>query len=257
MRKRSSIFRTSYFLSALMAVTISQGQTASTRQKKSDVNNCSNIVALTGNININCSQLTPEQRKALEQIPAMLRRILTNENPPALMAKIDEILKAVSERGGGVSAPGGIAIGGQAHVENPTVNNFAPSARRLSADFMSSVSACLALHPGTVNISAMAGDAEAYQYAEDWLKVFSDANWNITDKVIHSFIVGQGDWSGTTIGVRGSGTTPDPNTPGDAAIHCLIGKGLPQSDKGKIVLYPDTLADHLAVTVGGMPVRSR
>jgi len=58
---------------------------------------CSNIVALTGDININCSSLTPQQKKTLDTIPAILRKILTNQiDAKTVMDKLDEILAATS-----------------------------------------------------------------------------------------------------------------------------------------------------------------
>jgi hypothetical protein len=58
---------------------------------------CSNIVALSGNVSINCSSLTAAQRKLIESIPAVLNKILSNQlDPDAVMEKLDEILKAVN-----------------------------------------------------------------------------------------------------------------------------------------------------------------
>ena len=87
---------------------------------------CSNIIALAGNVDVNCSSLTPAQRKVLAQIPGMLNKILANQNPDALMAKLDEILNAETRRSlATASAPNGIAITGGT-VTNPTVNNGPP-----------------------------------------------------------------------------------------------------------------------------------
>jgi hypothetical protein len=58
---------------------------------------CTNIVALAGSGSINCSSLTARQRKIIEGIPSVLNKILTNQlDPDAVMAKLDEILRAVN-----------------------------------------------------------------------------------------------------------------------------------------------------------------
>jgi hypothetical protein len=71
-------------------------QTPSVKQESKD-STCSNIVALAGNVDIKCSSLTPAQRKIIEGIPAILSKILANQlNTEAVMAKLDEILKAIN-----------------------------------------------------------------------------------------------------------------------------------------------------------------
>lgn len=62
---------------------------------KQDAKNvaCANIVALAGNVNVNCSILTPSQRALIESIPEVLNKILLNQlDPNAVMAKLDEII---------------------------------------------------------------------------------------------------------------------------------------------------------------------
>ncbi len=74
---------------------------------------CANIVALAGtsggNATINCSSLTPQQRKIIETIPSLLRTLLANQlDPKAINAKLDEI-KALAERGS--TSPEAVAEG--------------------------------------------------------------------------------------------------------------------------------------------------
>lgn len=58
---------------------------------------CANIVALAGNVSLNCSTLTAAQQKALDAIPAILNKILSDQlDPDAVMKKLDEILHAVN-----------------------------------------------------------------------------------------------------------------------------------------------------------------
>jgi hypothetical protein len=61
---------------------------------KQDANNasCSNIVALSGNVEINCSSLTRAQQKQIESIPSILHKILINQlDSESVMLALDEI----------------------------------------------------------------------------------------------------------------------------------------------------------------------
>lgn len=52
-------------------------------EQKAEKSVCANIVALTGNVNMNCSNLsslTPAQKKALADIPEILKMALANQN---------------------------------------------------------------------------------------------------------------------------------------------------------------------------------
>lgn len=82
---------------ALFSVSIcSPGQTPPSIKQESKDSTCSNIVALAGNIDIKCSNLTPAQRKIIEGIPAILNKILSNQiDPSVLMDKLEEISRDV------------------------------------------------------------------------------------------------------------------------------------------------------------------
>jgi hypothetical protein len=72
---------------------------------KQDAKNasCSNIVALAGNVNVDCSSLTPAQQKLIESIPALLHKILADQlDPKAVMDKLNEIGKDVKKLGRGI-----------------------------------------------------------------------------------------------------------------------------------------------------------
>lgn len=59
---------------------------------------CSNIVALAGSANVNCSSLTPQQQKIIEEIPSLLKKILVNQLDPSLvMAKLDQLVSISSD----------------------------------------------------------------------------------------------------------------------------------------------------------------
>jgi hypothetical protein len=119
---------------SLLAIATHSQSTVKVDQN-SDKSPCSNIVALAGNVNINCSTLSPDQQKLLARIPTLLNKILTNQGDPKIISdKLDEILEALSRLNQTAasnapvqvnSAPNGIAIGGGT-VSNPTVNNYGP-----------------------------------------------------------------------------------------------------------------------------------
>jgi hypothetical protein len=108
---------------ALSAIS-AYGQNPPGVEQKSDKSACSNIVALAGNISVNCSSLTPEQKIALERIPAILNKILANElDANLVMKKLDEMIQANSRPTETVNAPNGIGSIGSTLI-NPQVNNY-------------------------------------------------------------------------------------------------------------------------------------
>ncbi len=86
-------------LSAIVIVLGSQSfcQTASSVTQDAKNSSCSNIIALAGDVKVDCSSLTPAQQKIIENIPAVLHKILKNHlDTDAVMAKLDEILNAIN-----------------------------------------------------------------------------------------------------------------------------------------------------------------
>jgi len=82
-------------MAAICAVGLSQ-TTPNVKQDAKD-SACANILALAGNVSINCSTLTTSQRKIIDSIPAVLNKILANQlDPEAVMKKLDEILHALN-----------------------------------------------------------------------------------------------------------------------------------------------------------------
>lgn len=74
-----------------------RSQTQPNIKQEAKGTSCSNIVALAGNATVNCSSLTPAQRKLIESIPSVLNKILVNQlDPEVVMKKLDEILHAVN-----------------------------------------------------------------------------------------------------------------------------------------------------------------
>jgi hypothetical protein len=54
---------------------------------------CSNIVALVGSVSLDCSSLTPAQKKIIDSIPSLLHKIIAQQlDPKLVMEKLDEII---------------------------------------------------------------------------------------------------------------------------------------------------------------------
>jgi hypothetical protein len=93
---------TKKFLNSLSAIVIILGshvfgQTTPSVTQNAKKSSCSNIVALAGDVKIDCSTLTPAQQKIIENIPALLHKILANQlDPDAVMSKLEEILHVVN-----------------------------------------------------------------------------------------------------------------------------------------------------------------
>jgi hypothetical protein len=108
---------------ALSAIS-ARGQNTPGIEQKSDKSTCSNIVALAGNISVNCSSPTPQQKIALEQIPAILNKILANKlDVNLVMKKLDDMIQANSRPTETVNAPNGIGAIDSTLI-NPQVNNY-------------------------------------------------------------------------------------------------------------------------------------
>jgi hypothetical protein len=103
-----------------------------------------------------------------------------------LLPKTQGQSNKVSEEAPVLNAPNGIAISGGV-VNNPTVNNYSPPQRKLLPDFKSRLSVCLSKVSGTVELTALMNDSEAYTYASDWLELFKTAQWSVKNGSISSF----------------------------------------------------------------------
>lgn len=75
------------------------------------------------------------------------------------------------------NAPNGIAIGGGI-VTNPTVNNYGPRSRRLTADERNNLKAAIAGSKGRVIIWFFVGD-DTQALAQDFYDVFHEAGWEM------------------------------------------------------------------------------
>ena len=94
----------------------------------------------------------------------------------------------------------------------------------------SELEACLAKRPGKAEIGSIMNDSEAFQLASDWLDVFKQAGWTISQNRVLTFLIGGAPWTGMQINVHGTinddGTNPqfDSATPSGHFIECIMGK---------------------------------
>jgi hypothetical protein len=98
------------------------GQTPAVQQK-SEKSTCTNILALTGDVNMNCSNLTPAQKKALADIPAILKMALSNQGYlEAILKKLNDLSQPSAPITTNI-APGGFAVSG-GYLDHPTINKL-------------------------------------------------------------------------------------------------------------------------------------
>jgi hypothetical protein len=235
------------------------GQSALSANQTAMKSSCSNIVALSG-AKVDCSNLTPAQMKALQSIPEILKTALENQGYlDAIMKKLDELASQRSKpiQQETITADHGIAIGGNAQVQSPVVNNnnYAPLPRRISDDDKKQLSSCLAKNPGEFSVAAVMGDSEAQILAMDWIEVFKDAGWkgdsqfgtlmSGTPKLNVQVIVrGFVNEEKTTVRIAAQ-------SPEGVVANCLLGwKG---EGDGSIVPDPNQPTAHVTVHVGSRP----
>jgi hypothetical protein len=236
-----------------------KGQTVPNVHQTATNSSCANIIALSG-AKVDCFNLTPAQKKALENIPAILKMSLENQDYlEAIMKRLDE-MKLGSTQVNAPVCPNGICPTAP-NFGTQTVVNTKPPARHLTPAQKTEFADCLAKRTGTVDISAMSGDMEADAFAEDWLAVFHQAGWSIDQDRVMMFMFGGGMWTSTQITFSGSInadlTDPkyDPNSPGGAMAECLWGKvfGTASDPPIRLLLDPKMAKDHVEIQVGPHP----
>ena len=93
--RRNHLLIPSAVLFLLVSEVAAQNSPGITQEAKSSP--CSNVIALTGDVKIDCSSLTPAQQKIIDSIPALLRNIIAHQHDAdAVIAKLDECLKAAN-----------------------------------------------------------------------------------------------------------------------------------------------------------------
>jgi hypothetical protein len=108
-----------------------------------------------------------------------------------------------------ISAPNGIAIGGNARVDHPTVNNNYGEMRvsRVMTDAQLSRMVELArTTPTHAMVSCLSGDVEAYDLAKQIQGALTSAGWDV-EPVIRSFISGGAPEPGIKVAYKGPTAT--------------------------------------------------
>jgi hypothetical protein len=163
----------------MLSGVLGSSQTPSVKQDAKDVS-CSNIVALAGNATVNCSSLTPQQRKILEGIPAVLNKILASQlDPEAVMMKLDEIQKGVNE------------------IRNVTAE------RVISDADAHAIAAALREFKGQkVSMMFVSSDNETGRLAKQLQDILHSAEWDMPEQANGAMIFGNGLLIGIEITVR-------------------------------------------------------
>ncbi|MCU1299784.1 MAG: hypothetical protein JWQ87_68 [Candidatus Sulfotelmatobacter sp.] len=152
------------------------------RQKAGD---CS--VNIIGNNNtmasLICYGLDP---KLAEQVRAILNGTWHNEK---VIESISKQLAVIQKE---LDKP---TLQIQQHSEGPnspnTVNiNQRPPSRRIPPEKRTEMVAILARHPATISVSAIANNAEAFQFAQDWYDAFKSAGWIMKDAAVRGLLGG-------------------------------------------------------------------
>ena len=146
---------------------------AQTKPEKVAPSSCSNIVALTGDANINCSSLTPEQQKLLKEIPPLLRQILSNQvDVPRLKTEMDAILKLVESNANSAwkdqqHCEAGSLCNQDSEINAPQTvqNNFGPKARHLTDDQKTALLANLQGKVIVMHFGYLSDVPDAHDYA--------------------------------------------------------------------------------------------
>ncbi len=168
-------------------------------RKKSEIDAANHPPAFTANLvaNIPVASLSKTPKEWL--VPSLNNQVTGNGNV------VGNTIKGNNNKvTGQQNCPGGICAGGDING-SPTINNYTPPQRRIPPQLLNQMSTCLSENPGTVEILSTEGNAEAWEYAEDWMALFRGANWSIDANMIKSFITGGGTFPvGTGISIRGS-----------------------------------------------------
>jgi hypothetical protein len=183
---------------------------------------------------------------------------LTDENTRLRAARVPKTSIPVPTI---INAPGGIPIvGNKGMVNQPTVNNYGPSPRRLLDQTKTKLIECLKKKPGRFSIDALQGNSEAYRFAEDWRSVFLAAGWEIEHKdiPIQIFMIGGGMWSGMRTSVHDASPIKGQmaiavGSPEQNASECLFSINGQIPGGGSIIPYKDFPTGSVGVIISDQP----
>jgi hypothetical protein len=132
---------------------------------------------------------------------------------------------------------------------------FGPPSRRIPPEKRTELIKYLSERPAKVKISALANDAEAYRFAQDWFEVLKTAKWTIDGDAIPTFIVGGQPQVGVVISIRGESVGANevfqvPNTEPAAYIgHAMAALKVTLTGQR----YPDMEAGTISLAFYGRP----
>ena len=168
-------------LTMLIGVAVfANGQTAPTIHQSAKQSSCSNIVALSG-AKVDCTNLTPAQKKALEHIPAILKMAVENQDYlDAIMKKLDELSQA-SPQPVVNYAPGGFATSGGTLID-PQITNIGkitpPNRLIMMPNALNAIAILKQAPPGSkVQFRIVGGSQEIDTFANNVAGMFQAAGW--------------------------------------------------------------------------------
>jgi hypothetical protein len=220
-------------------------------------------VVLTGWQQVRASASEFERSTADDWVRALLIRTLFRPVLPPSFAylKTPKPIAAPAQRvpPQTISAPNGIAVGGNAHVENPTVNNnYGDREERvLTEGQLSQIIQRARLTPTHVIISFTSNDDEAFNLAKQIHDALVQAGWSVEPGISPILIMGQPQ-VGILLTYKGekptgpqtylSGTSPQLSLAQSFAAANLIYYAQP---------LPDMKENEVRVTVNSAPRRKR
>jgi hypothetical protein len=134
-------------------------------QQDSEKSICANVVALTGNVEMKCSNLTPAQKQALADIPNILKMALSNgDYLKAIKKQLEDMAKTVPTVTN--VAPGGFAVSGGTLVNPQVTNNLSEPMPHIKG---------LEILTSGVPISGVPIDKTKYIVS---FRFYTDSSWN-------------------------------------------------------------------------------
>ena len=212
MKKRSFLKSHNAWLGLFLIASCLVSQTPPIKQEARNTT-CSNVIALAGNVNINCSHLNPTQEKLIASIPAVLKKIITNQlDPELVMAKLNEIQNGVDQ------------------IRQLTAD------RSISEIDVQRLIDILKVYKGQrAEIQYLQADNETERFAEKIREILIAAEWSVPNKVIGMMRV-------STAPLLGINVTARTSTPAALAILNALNGMFP----GKVHGYQDSqVADGL------------
>jgi hypothetical protein len=201
-----------------------------------------------------------QERTIEKPVEKIVERLIPQDCPKVISQPKVRATPPASQLGATKNiAPNGFAISG-GKVDNPTVNNFGPTPRRLSDQTKSQLISCLKNNPGLFSIAALGGNSEAYKFASDWREVLISSRWQIkhTDTPIQMVMIGGMMWSGMRSSIHNSSSSDTDlqiigGSPERTFSDCVIGRtDIPGG--GSIIPYRDVASGEVDIIISDQPI---